>query len=125
MFRSRFSNAFSSKLPHYGPQDIERGVLEPVPGEHVEKLLCALLGLVLNRKKEVEYGAPTQASSVVSDCCQDTYVLEHISQYLADSCYGTGVGTTAEPWKKLFKRTLDNGRRHGMDKTLSTAVAVL
>ena len=99
--------------------------MEPVPGEHVEKLLCALLGLVLNRIKEVEYGAPTQASSAISDCCQDTYVLEHISQCLADSCSGTGVGTTAEPWRKQFKRTLDNGQRHGVDKTLSTAVAVL
>ena len=54
MFRSRFSDAFPKALPHYGPQDIERGVAGEVPGEHVEKLLCALLGLVLNRKKEVE-----------------------------------------------------------------------
>ncbi|KAL8734862.1 MAG: hypothetical protein Q9166_001214 [cf. Caloplaca sp. 2 TL-2023] len=43
-------------LPHYGPQDIEAGVAEPVPGEQVERLLCALLGLVLNRKKDVERG---------------------------------------------------------------------
>jgi hypothetical protein len=55
MFRSRFHNVFPKSLPHYGPQDIERGVDEPVPGEHVEKLLCALLGLVLNRKKDIEY----------------------------------------------------------------------
>lgn len=55
MFRSRFSNAFSKSLPHYGPQDIERGVVDSTPGEHVERLLCALLGLLLNRKKEVEY----------------------------------------------------------------------
>lgn len=54
MFRSRFSDAFSKSLQHYGPQDIENGVAEPVPGEQVERLLCALLGLVLNRKKEVE-----------------------------------------------------------------------
>jgi hypothetical protein len=56
MFRSRFSNAFPKSLMHYGPQDIERGISEPVPGEHVERLLCALLGLVLNRKKDVERG---------------------------------------------------------------------
>jgi hypothetical protein len=56
MFRSRFSNAFPKSLMHYGPQDIERGVSEPVPGEHVERLLCALLGLVLNRKKDIERG---------------------------------------------------------------------
>ncbi len=54
MFRSRFSNAFSKSLPHYGPQDIERGVIDSPPGEQVERLLCALLGLLLNRKKEVE-----------------------------------------------------------------------
>lgn len=54
MFRSRFSDAFPKSLPHYGPQDIERGVAETLPGEHVERLLCALVGLVLNRKKDVE-----------------------------------------------------------------------
>ena len=55
MFRSRFHDVFPKSLPHYGPQDIERGVAEPVPGEYIEKLLCALLGLVLNRKKDIEY----------------------------------------------------------------------
>ena len=54
MFRSRFNDAFSKSLPHYGPQDVERGVADSVPGEQVERLLCALLGLLLNRKKEVE-----------------------------------------------------------------------
>ncbi|KAL8796212.1 MAG: hypothetical protein Q9182_007410 [Xanthomendoza sp. 2 TL-2023] len=56
MFRSRFTEAFAKSLPHYGPQDIEAGVVETVPGEQVERLLCALLGLVLNRKKEIEKG---------------------------------------------------------------------
>lgn len=55
MFRSRFTHVFPGKLPHYGPQDIERGVSEVIPGEQVERLLCALLGLVLNRKKDIEY----------------------------------------------------------------------
>lgn len=54
MFRSRFTDAFAKSLPHYGPQDIEAGVAESLPGEQVEKLLCALLGLVLNRKKDIE-----------------------------------------------------------------------
>jgi hypothetical protein len=58
MFRARFSDAFPKSLPHYGPQDIERGVQDTVPGEHIERLLCALIGLVLNRKKEVEYVYP-------------------------------------------------------------------
>ncbi len=54
MFRSRFSDAFPKSLAHYGPQDIENGVIDTVPGEQVENLLCMLLGLVLNRKKYVE-----------------------------------------------------------------------
>jgi hypothetical protein len=58
MFRSRFHTVFPKSLPHYGPQDVERGVAEQVPGEYVEKLLCALLGLVLNRKKDIEYVRP-------------------------------------------------------------------
>ncbi|KAK4992015.1 hypothetical protein LTR50_001411 [Elasticomyces elasticus] len=54
MFRSRFNSAFPIKLPQFGPQDIERGVVDSVPSPQVENLLCALLGLVLNRKKPVE-----------------------------------------------------------------------
>ncbi|KAH0551695.1 hypothetical protein GP486_007086 [Trichoglossum hirsutum] len=56
MFRSRFSDVFPKSLPNYGPQDIERGVVDSVPAEDVENLLCALIGLVLNRKKHVERG---------------------------------------------------------------------
>ncbi len=54
MFRSRFSEAFPKNLAHFGPQDIEKGVSDPVPTPQIESLLCALLGLVLNRKKYVE-----------------------------------------------------------------------
>ena len=54
MFRARFTEAFSKSLCHYGPQDIERGVIDALPSEQVENLLCALLSLVLNRKKHVE-----------------------------------------------------------------------
>ena len=56
MFRSRFSECFAASLPHYGPQDIERDISSQVPGEGVERLLCALLTLCLNRKKPVERG---------------------------------------------------------------------
>ncbi|KAL4909450.1 hypothetical protein BDW74DRAFT_81181 [Aspergillus multicolor] len=54
MFRARFHEVFPRSTPHFGPQDIERGVEEINPGDHIERLLCALLGLVLNRKKDVE-----------------------------------------------------------------------
>ncbi|KAL8836854.1 MAG: hypothetical protein Q9170_002745 [Blastenia crenularia] len=51
-------DAFPKSLPNYGPQDIENGVVESLPSEQVERLLCALLGLVLNRKKDIEYVIP-------------------------------------------------------------------
>ena len=54
MFRSRFHAAFPKSTPNFGPQDVERGVEGSLPDEGIEKLLCALLGLVLNRKKDVE-----------------------------------------------------------------------
>ncbi|KAJ5182748.1 hypothetical protein N7492_000364 [Penicillium capsulatum] len=54
MFRARFHDVFPRGLPHYGPQDIEKGLEESPPGDYIERLLCALLGLVLNRKKDVE-----------------------------------------------------------------------
>ncbi|KAK7184249.1 hypothetical protein DPSP01_002729 [Paraphaeosphaeria sporulosa] len=56
MFRSRFSDAFPPRCPHLGPQDLERGVAADLPTPEVEALLCALLGLVNNRKKPVEKG---------------------------------------------------------------------
>ena len=61
MFRSRFSEAFPSKCPHLGPQDLERGVIGDLPSSEVESLLCALLGLVNNRKKPVELVTPAPA----------------------------------------------------------------
>lgn len=54
MFRSRFNECFPGKCPQFGPQDIERGVVNSIPSPEVQNLLCALLGLVLNRKKPVE-----------------------------------------------------------------------
>lgn len=55
MFRSRFSEVFPKSLANFGPQEIERGVVDTVPSEQVEDLLCALLGLLLNRKQDVKY----------------------------------------------------------------------
>lgn len=55
MFRARFSEVFPKTVPNLGPQDIETGVSGPEPSEQVEQFMCALLGLVLNRKKYVEY----------------------------------------------------------------------
>lgn len=62
MFRSRFHEAFPRNAPHVGPQDVELGVAEGTPSPDVEGLLCALLGLVLNRKKPVECVFPLHHS---------------------------------------------------------------
>ncbi|RCI10305.1 hypothetical protein L249_8448 [Ophiocordyceps polyrhachis-furcata BCC 54312] len=56
MFRSRFSDAFPKSLAHFGPQELERDISDPVPGDRVEHFLCALLGLLLNRKQDVKPG---------------------------------------------------------------------
>jgi hypothetical protein len=59
MFRARFTDAFPKSLANFGPQELERGVVDTLPGEHVECFLCALLGLLLNRKQDVKYLPPT------------------------------------------------------------------
>ncbi|KAI9646716.1 hypothetical protein NHQ30_004713 [Ciborinia camelliae] len=56
MFRARFKEAFPKSLPNFGPQELERAVVDTTPGEHAEQFLCALLGLLLNRKQDVKAG---------------------------------------------------------------------
>ncbi|KAI3337132.1 hypothetical protein HD806DRAFT_518075 [Xylariaceae sp. AK1471] len=56
MFRSRFNDALPKSLANFGPQELERDVTESVPGERVEHFLCAVLGLLLNRKQDVKPG---------------------------------------------------------------------
>lgn len=55
MFRSRFTESLPRSLANFGPQELERDVVDIVPGEHVEHFLCALLGLLLNRKQDIKY----------------------------------------------------------------------
>lgn len=54
MFRNKFTEAFPKSFPNFGPQDIEHEVCEALPGDRVELLLCALLGLLRNRKQDVK-----------------------------------------------------------------------
>ena len=54
MFRARFTEAFPKSLANFGPQELERDVVETIPGERVENFLCAVLGLMLNRKQDVK-----------------------------------------------------------------------
>jgi hypothetical protein len=55
MFRARFAETLPKSLPNFGPQELERDVVDSVPGDRVEHFLCALLGLLLNRKQDVKY----------------------------------------------------------------------
>jgi hypothetical protein len=73
MFRSRFSDHFPPKLAHIGPQDLERGVQQDIPTKEVEGTLCALLGLVLNRKKPVEYVHPSSQEQDETLRAQDSH----------------------------------------------------
>lgn len=54
-FQAKFNQVFRG-VPNLGPQDIEAGVAETPISDHVESLLCKLLGLALNRQKPVEKG---------------------------------------------------------------------
>ncbi|SZF04088.1 unnamed protein product [Blumeria hordei] len=56
MFRSRFTEAFPKSLVNFGPQELEQDISSPVLGDGVESFLCALLGLLLNRKQDVKPG---------------------------------------------------------------------
>lgn len=58
MFRARFTEAFPKSLANFGPQELERDVVETIPGERVENFLCAVLGLLLNRKQDVKCVLP-------------------------------------------------------------------
>ena len=80
MFRSRFNEAFPRNAPHVGPQDVELGVAEGTPSPDVEGLLCALLGLVLNRKKPVELVKPWPPSRILvrwSRSCREATRIVH------------------------------------------------
>ncbi|KAB5570540.1 hypothetical protein GE09DRAFT_1217969 [Coniochaeta sp. 2T2.1] len=56
MFRARFAETLPKSLPNFGPQELERDIVDSVPGTRVEQFLCALLGLLLNRKQDVKPG---------------------------------------------------------------------
>jgi len=56
MFRARFNGAFPKSLAQFGPQELEEDITDSPPGDRVENFLCAMLGLVLNRKQDVKAG---------------------------------------------------------------------
>ncbi|KAI9746509.1 MAG: hypothetical protein M1818_000222 [Claussenomyces sp. TS43310] len=84
MFRSRFTEAFPKSLANFGPQELERGVVDTAPGEYVEHLLCALLGLLLNRKQDVKYVAVPASESGHYNRALEEAVQTHKSQWARD-----------------------------------------
>lgn len=54
-FRKRFDSVLPKSLPHFGPIELEQDIVQNPPGERVELFLCAVLGLLLNRKQDVKY----------------------------------------------------------------------
>ena len=74
MFRSRFTEIFPKSLPNFGPQELERDVIDTVPGDRVEQFLCAVLGLLLNRKQDVRYDAIISATLEYPET--DTMVMQ-------------------------------------------------
>ncbi|KAJ5619004.1 hypothetical protein N7510_002988 [Penicillium lagena] len=106
MFRARFHDVFPRHVPHYGPQDIERGVEESPPGDYIERLLCALLGLVLNRKKDVEYGRHPSTPPMWGEFI-GFYRRNHYTRPLEEA-----VQTHAAQWPKEWqgKNPLHGGR---------------
>ena len=58
MFRNRFSDVYPKSLPNFGPQELERDVVDSVPGDRVELFLCATLKLLLNRQQDVKCEPP-------------------------------------------------------------------
>ena len=55
MFRKRFKDELPKTLPHFGPLELEQDIVQSIPGERVERFLCAILVLLLNRKQDIKY----------------------------------------------------------------------
>lgn len=104
MFRARFAEAFPKSLANFGPQELERDVVETIPGERVEHFLCALLSLLLNRKQDVKYVLTVLVRKMVG---------------YSNLGWAPGLGITIVRSKKLSRHTRDNGRRTGRARTRS------
>ncbi|KAI0382963.1 hypothetical protein F5Y04DRAFT_36312 [Hypomontagnella monticulosa] len=104
MFRARFNDAFPKSLANFGPQELERDVSEPIPGERVEHFLCAVLSLLLNRKQDVKPGHYNRAL--------EDAISTHKSQWARDwkdenPLAGSKSFTSMDPTERLkLLRTL-------------------
>ncbi len=67
MFRNRFAEAFPKNLTNFGPQELERDIVDSVPSERVEYFLCALLKLLLNRQQDVKCVVLSRGVAILPD----------------------------------------------------------
>lgn len=107
MFRARFNETLPKSLANFGPQELERDVVDTIPGERVEQFLCALLGLLLNRKQDVKYAH--------SDATPQEHFLANYTNI--DKSQLLGPATITAHWKRLYRRTRLSGRRTGRART--------
>ena len=110
MFRSRFTEAFPKSLTNIGPQELERDIVANPPGEGVEHFLCALLGLLLNRKQDVKYvvlAASLRRSSTIPKL---TYI------------FNIELDTTSVHLVRLFRHIRRNGPKIGRVRILCLVV---
>lgn len=84
MFRSRFTDSLPKSLANFGPQELERDVVEAIPGDRVEHFLCALLGLLLNRKQDVKYVTCILENCAISQYA-NLYRIGHYNRALEDA----------------------------------------
>lgn len=106
MFRARFTETLPKSLANFGPQELERDIVDSVPGERVEHFLCALLGLLLNRKQDVKYVANPPPPRRDASCVP------------ADSKLQPGPGITIVHSRKLSQRIKPSGRGTGRARIL-------
>lgn len=94
MFRSRFNEAFPKSLAQFGPQELEAEITDSPPGDRVEHFLCALLGLVLNRKQDVKYG-PSPHARVMHNADKHSGRPGHYGRAMEDA-----IQTHKSQWPK-------------------------
>ncbi|CCU82537.1 hypothetical protein BGHDH14_bgh04982 [Blumeria hordei DH14] len=101
MFRSRFTEAFPKSLVNFGPQELEQDISSPVLGDGVESFLCALLGLLLNRKQDVKY-----VNTLDKEMKKNEKKHSNASRI-------SGLVIIKELSRKPFKHTNPNGQKIG------------
>ena len=98
MFRARFNELLPKSLANFGPQELERDVVDSIPGGRVEHFLCALLGLLLNRKQDVKCVACREKQHAVQTLTWDFGRPGHYNRALEEAVQ-SHKGQWARDWE--------------------------